>query len=237
MKGRRVPGIASEGTSIYSSEHPQPSTERCQGLGPGEEAKLCKPKPMWKERTTPQSSSDRTRTPWCEPMPPPTMMHSFKDHRCSYRGNLCLYHLAGWIKCWQWLSESWPVLDLAGELFGGEGLCVTCSLELEIQVLNKYLLNSWIMSSGPVFISCLVYSLLKDLGSLGDICKNIKGQHLKSYVSRWKNCHSQVFRMHAGVLSCVAICNSCLLGFYFYKSLVPGDPIPYSIKPVLARNV
>lgn len=29
----------------------------------------------------------------------------------------------------------------SGELFGGEGLSVTCSLELAIQVLNKHLLN------------------------------------------------------------------------------------------------
>lgn len=37
-------------------------------------------------------------------------------------------------------AMSWALCS-SGELFGGEGLSVTCSLELAIQVLNKHLLN------------------------------------------------------------------------------------------------
>lgn len=84
---------------------------------------------------------------------------------------------------------------LVGELFGGEG-SITCSLELEVQVLNNTKFMDNVFRTSFYLVSHIPY-------------------HGAVLVGR--NCpYLQVCRARSGVLNYVAIRSSCLLGFYGY---------------------
>lgn len=143
----RVLATGPEGDYTHISEQPTAVYRKSAGQSPAEvlsRTKLCSasptvssiPKAHVEREPTPQPSSAHTQTPWGGPVPSPNRK---KSSPLPLRRKPMSSHILQ--------DESGAAIDWAGqlcsssELFGGEGLSVTCSLELAIQVLNKHLLK------------------------------------------------------------------------------------------------
>lgn len=125
MKGRRL-GTGSEGNCITHQNSGEQSIRMVKGLGRADS--LSSSARVKGITNSPESSSDLMQTPRCEPIP--SHDYSLPLHRKSTAATR--------FKMDQMLTEGeLGSSALVGELFGGEG-SITCSLELEVQVLNKY---------------------------------------------------------------------------------------------------